>query len=78
MITKRLPKPLEIEPGFSVSSRVDRVVFGAKDPKAGAAGSLLDLVRDARLNHRAELTGDVLAAESAELLRRFFAARRGL
>jgi tRNA(adenine34) deaminase len=51
-------------------------VFGALDPKAGFAGSLGDLVRDPRLNHRAEVTSGVLADECAEVLRAFFASRR--
>ena len=60
-----------------VLARVDRVVFGAADPKAGFAGSLGDLVRDPRLNHRAELTSGVLADECGEVLRAFFRERRG-
>ena len=57
-------------------ARVDRVVYGAMDPKAGFAGSLGDLVRDPRLNHRADVTGGVLEEESGALLRTFFAGRR--
>ena len=57
-------------------SRVDRVVFGAYDEKAGAVGSLWDLVRDRRLNHRPEVVAGVLADESAALLRRFFDTHR--
>jgi tRNA(adenine34) deaminase len=63
--------------GALVLARVDRLVFGADDPKAGFAGSLGDLVRDARLNHRLELQSGVLANEASDLLRRFFADRRG-
>jgi tRNA(adenine34) deaminase len=63
--------------GALVLARVQRLVFGALDPKAGFAGSLGDLVRDPRLNHRLEVTGGLRADESAELLREFFAARRG-
>jgi tRNA(adenine34) deaminase len=64
--------------GAIVLSRVDRLVFGAADPKAGFCGSLGDLVRDPRLNHRPEVSSGVRAAECAELLRGFFAAlRRG-
>ena len=55
--------------GAAVLSRVDRVVFGAWDPKAGAVGSLWDVVRDRRLNHRPEVVAGVLADESAALLR---------
>lgn len=58
-------------------ARVDRLVYGAADPKAGAAGSVWDLVRDRRMNHRPEVIGGVLADECAELLRLFFAAQRG-
>jgi tRNA(adenine34) deaminase len=54
------------------------VVYGAEDPKAGAVGSLWDVVRDRRLNHRPEVTGGVRAEESAALLRAFFRDRRGL
>ena len=58
--------------GAVVSSRVDRLVFGAWDDKAGAVGSLWDVVRDRRLNHRPEVLADVLPDESARLLRAFF------
>jgi len=58
-------------------SRVDRLVFGAFDDKAGAVGSLWDVLRDRRLNHRPEVLSGVLADESAELLLGFFAAQRG-
>ena len=64
--------------GAIVLARLGRVVFGARDPKSGMAGSLENLVCDPRLNHRAELAGGVLADESAALLRRFFRARRKL
>lgn len=63
--------------GAIVLARVPRLVFGARDPKAGMAGSLGNLVQDPRLNHRVELLGGVLEEESAELLRAFFRARRG-
>ena len=59
-----------------VHARVDRVVFGAWDPRAGAAGSLLDAFRLPGLNHRADVFGGVLAADCQQLLREFFAARR--
>lgn len=62
--------------GALVLDRVPRVVFGAWDEKAGMAGSLHDLLRHARLNHRAEVRGGVLAEECGALLRAFFAARR--
>ena len=63
--------------GAIVLARIPRLVFGAHDPKAGMAGSLEDLVRDPRLNHRVDLLGGVLADVSARLLREFFRARRG-
>lgn len=62
--------------GAAVLSRVERVVFGAWDPKAGAVGSLWDVVRDRRLNHRPEVVAEVRAAESAALLEEFFASHR--
>ena len=69
-------EPCAMCSGAMVLSRVERLVFGADDPKAGFAGSLGDLVRDPRLNHRLEVTGGVLAGESSELLKEFFASRR--
>src|SRR3954469_4426437 len=57
-------------------ARVDRLVYGAEDPKAGAVGSLWDVVRDRRLNHRPEVVGGVLAAECGDLLRAFFRDQR--
>ena len=62
--------------GAIVLGRVPRVVYGAKDPKAGMVESLGQLLTDSRLNHRCEVTGGVLAEESAELLRAFFRERR--
>jgi tRNA(adenine34) deaminase len=62
--------------GAIVLARVPRVVFGAWDPKAGMAGSLHDLLRHPRLNHRVEVTGGVLEGECGALLAEFFAARR--
>jgi tRNA(adenine34) deaminase len=69
-------EPCAMCAGAVVLSRVDRLVFGAADPKAGFAGSLGNLVTDERLNHRAAITGGVLAEESGELLRGFFRERR--
>ena len=69
-------EPCTMCAGAIVLSRLDRLVYGAPDPKAGAAGSLWDLVRDRRLNHRPEVTRGVLAGPCAALLREFFAARR--
>jgi tRNA(adenine34) deaminase len=70
-------EPCAMCAGALVLARVDRLVYGAADPKAGFAGSLGDLVRDPRLNHRLEVVSGVLADESSELLRRFFRQRRG-
>ena len=69
-------EPCAMCAGAVVLSRVDRLVFGAADPKAGFAGSLGDLVRDPRLNHRAAITPGVLADECGEVLRAFFRERR--
>lgn len=69
-------EPCAMCAGAIVLSRVDRVVFAAWDPKAGMAGSVGDLLRHPRLNHRPEVAGGVLAAEAGELLRAFFAGRR--
>ncbi|MEU3981429.1 tRNA adenosine(34) deaminase TadA [Streptomyces sp. NPDC026672] len=68
-------EPCTMCAGALVQSRVDRVVYGARDEKAGAAGSLWDLVRDRRLNHRPEVVGGVLAEECAGLLTGFFRSR---
>jgi tRNA(adenine34) deaminase len=69
-------EPCTMCAGALVLARVDRLVYGADDPKAGAVGSLWDVVRDRRLNHRPEVVSGVLAAESGELLRAFFRSRR--
>jgi len=69
-------EPCAMCAGAIVLARIDRLVFGASDPKAGFVGSLGDLVRDPRLNHRVEVTPAILAEESAELLREFFRGRR--
>jgi tRNA(adenine34) deaminase len=69
-------EPCTMCAGAIVNARIGRLVFGAVDPKAGAVGSLWDVVRDRRLNHRPEVVGGVQAEESAELLRSFFAAHR--
>jgi tRNA(adenine34) deaminase len=70
-------EPCAMCAGAIVLARVDRVVFGAVDPKAGFAGSLGNLVQDQRLNHRVVLDGGVEAEASGQLLRRFFRDRRG-
>lgn len=69
-------EPCTMCAGAAVLSRVDRIVFGAYDEKAGAVGSLWDVVRDRRLNHRPEVLAGVLAAESQELLANFFDDKR--
>jgi tRNA(adenine34) deaminase len=69
-------EPCTMCAGALVLARVERVVFGAYDDKAGAVGSLWDVVRDRRLNHRPEVVGGVLAAESTALLDEFFAGHR--
>jgi tRNA(adenine34) deaminase len=71
-------EPCTMCAGAAVLARVERVVFGAYDPKAGAVGSLWDVVRDPRLNHRPEVVGGVRAEECGEVLRAFFGPHRGL
>ena len=69
-------EPCAMCAGAIVLGRVPRVVYAADDPKAGAAGSVLDVLGESRLNHRPVVTGGLLADEAAELLRAFFAAKR--
>jgi tRNA(adenine34) deaminase len=69
-------EPCAMCAGAIVLARMPRVVYGATDPKAGAGGSVLDVLNEPRLNHRPEVAGGLLAAESAELLGSFFADRR--
>lgn len=69
-------EPCTMCAGAVVAARVSRLVFGAFDDKAGAVGSLWDVVRDRRLNHRPEVIAGVLASQSTELLRSFFEQRR--
>ena len=69
-------EPCAMCAGAIVLARIDRLVYGASDPKAGFAGSLGDLVRDGRLNHEVDVTVGVLADECGEVLRAFFADRR--
>jgi tRNA(adenine34) deaminase len=69
-------EPCTMCAGAIVLSRVDRLVFGAFDAKAGAVGSLWDVVRDRRLNHRPEVLTGVLAEESSRVLLEFFASHR--
>jgi tRNA(adenine34) deaminase len=70
-------EPCAMCAGAIVLARVPAVVFGAADPKAGAAGSVLDVLGEPALNHRPSVTGGFRGDECAELLREFFAARRG-
>jgi tRNA(adenine34) deaminase len=69
-------EPCAMCAGALLHARVERLVFGAADPRAGACGSVFDLVRDARLNHRLEVSGGVLQAQSTALLKSFFGERR--
>jgi len=63
--------------GAAIQARVERVVFGCREPKAGALGSVFDLIGDGRLNHRFAVTEGVRAAEASRLLQQFFRVRRG-
>ena len=69
-------EPCAMCAGAIVLGRVPRVVYGTADPKAGAAGSVLDVLAEPRLNHRPAVEGGILASECAALLTGFFAARR--
>ncbi len=69
-------EPCAMCAGAIVLARVPRVVFGTLDPKAGAVGSVFDVLSEPRLNHRPEVAGGLLAEDCADLLRSFFAARR--
>ena len=69
-------EPCTMCAGAVTLARLRRLVYGAEDPKAGAVGSLWDVLRDRRLNHRPEVIGGVLADECGAVLREFFAARR--
>lgn len=71
-------EPCPMCAGALVLARVRRLVYGARDPKAGACGSLFTLTQDPRLNHRVETVAGVLAKDCAELLREFFRRRREL
>ena len=69
-------EPCAMCAGAVVLARIPRVVYGATDPKAGAAGSVVELLRHPKLNHRAEVTGGVLAEECGAVLAEFFAGKR--
>jgi tRNA(adenine34) deaminase len=69
-------EPCAMCAGAIVLARIPRVVYGAADPKAGAAGSVLDVLGEPRLNHRPEVAGGLLGEDSAGLLREFFLTRR--
>ncbi|MGD2215670.1 MAG: tRNA adenosine(34) deaminase TadA [Gemmatimonadales bacterium] len=69
-------EPCAMCAGAIVLARIERLVFAARDPKAGMCGSLGNLVEDARLNHRVEVESGVLAEQSGELLREFFREKR--
>jgi tRNA(adenine34) deaminase len=69
-------EPCAMCAGAIVLARVPRVVYAADDPKAGAAGSVLDVLAEERLNHRPAVDGGLLAGEAADILRAFFASRR--
>jgi tRNA(adenine34) deaminase len=69
-------EPCAMCAGAIVLARVPRVVYGTADPKAGAAGSVLDVLGEPRLNHRPDVAGGLLAADAAALLRGFFGSRR--
>ena len=63
--------------GALAAARIERLVFGCRDPKGGAAGSVIDILGSAAVNHRVDVVGGVLAEETAAQLREFFAAKRG-
>jgi tRNA(adenine34) deaminase len=70
-------EPCTMCAGAITAARLGRLVYGAQDPNAGAVGSLRDVLRDTRLNHRPEVIGGVLAEDCGAMLRDFFAGRRG-
>ena len=69
-------EPCPMCAGALVNARVDRVVYGAPDPKAGAAGTVVELLRNPSLNHRLQVTGGILAEQCGNLLKQFFAQLR--
>lgn len=70
-------EPCPMCAGAAVNARIARIAYGCADPKAGYCGTLGNIPKDARLNHRCEVDGGILAGESAELLQQFFRAKRG-
>lgn len=70
-------EPCAMCAGAAVQARLPRLVYGARDPKAGAGGSLVDLLRDDRFHHVVDVTGGICEAESSALLREFFESLRG-
>lgn len=69
-------EPCPMCAGAMVMARITRLVYGASDPKAGAAGSIMNIVQDLRLNHRLDVTGGVMETECGELLKEFFKEKR--
>jgi tRNA(adenine34) deaminase len=69
-------EPCPMCAGAMINARLERLVYGASDPKAGAAGSLMNIVKDQRLNHRLEVTSGLLADQAGELLKHFFQRKR--
>ena len=69
-------EPCSMCAGLLVHSRIKRLVFGAKDAKTGAAGSIMNLLQEPKLNHQVEVQGDVLAAQSGDVISQFFKRRR--
>jgi tRNA(adenine34) deaminase len=69
-------EPCTMCAGAAIAARLDRLVYGAADPREGAAGSLWDVLRDRRLSHRVEVIGGILEEDCAQLLREFFSKRR--
>lgn len=69
-------EPCPMCAGAMMMARIGRLVYGAKDPKAGSAGTLMNIVQDERFNHKVEITSGVLAAECGNILKEFFRERR--
>ena len=69
-------EPCAMCAGAIILARIERLVYGARDPKAGACGSVLDVIHEARLNHRVEVTADIVADECSTLLKEFFLRKR--